>query len=247
MTLVSERRGYPIYIMLDVSASMRTAPPSRIAPLTAFKAMIPDLLLSLSESRSLAKAAWISVIAFSDDAEVLCPMSSLSEPVSVRSPRDGGQTDYLAALGFLHDRLVPDRLTIEAQGSRQNYRVNVARPLVFFITDGAPYAHDRYQRPEEWMPFRDRIVGGADGARVAAIGLAGAPPRTLWSVATGEADGRRNAFIALPADDAASHRRSTGDSLAASVISVIERSIKLSVQAGEMIIEVPSGMRRVDG
>jgi uncharacterized protein YegL len=247
MTVTSERRGYPIYILLDVSKSMRSAPPAQTPPLTTFKAMIPDLILSLSESRPLAKAAWISVIAFSDDAEVLCPMSSLSGPVSVRSPRDGGQTDYLAALRFLYDRMAPDRIAIETHGSGQHYRVNVARPLVFFITDGAPFANDRYQRPDEWMPYRDLIVDGPDGARVAAIGLAGAHPPTLWSVATGEADGRRNAFIALPATGPASGRRSAGDNLAASVINVIERSIKLSVQAGELVIEVPAGMRRVDG
>jgi uncharacterized protein YegL len=246
MVVTSERRGYPIYILLDVSASMRRAEPPRTAPLTAFKKMIPDLIMSLSESRSLAKAAWISVIAFSDQAEMLCSMSSLAEPVSVRDPRDGGQTDYLAALRFLHERMAPDRIAIQTHGSNQNYRVDVARPLVFFITDGAPYAKDRYQRPDEWMPYRNLIVGGPGGARMAAIGLDGAHPRTLWSVATGEDDGRRNAFIALPATDPAS-RLSAGDSLAASVINVIERSIKLSVQAGEMVIEVPAGMRRVDG
>jgi len=247
MVVTSERRGYPIYILLDVSASMRRTEPPHTAPLTAFKAMIPDLIMSLSESRSLAKAAWISVIAFSDAAEVLCPMSSLAGPVSVRAPRDGGQTDYLAALRFLHERMAPDRVAIQAHGSGQNWRIDVARPLVFFITDGAPFAQDRYQRPDEWMPYRDLIVDGPRGARMAAIGLAGAHPRTLWSVATGEADGRRNAFIALPGTDPAGRRRSAGDSLAASVINVIERSIKLSVQAGEMVIEVPAGMRRVDG
>lgn len=241
---LSERKGYPIYIMLDVSASMRRSEPPHPAPLTAFKTMIPDLIMSLADSRSLAKAAWVSVIAFSDQAQVLCPMSPLTGPVSVRSPHDGRQTDYLRALRFLHERLAPDRIAIESDGAARHYRAKVARPLVFFITDGAPYAAGRYQRPEEWMPYRDLVVAGPAGARVAAIGLTGAHPPTLWSVATGEPDGRRNAFIALPS--AHDHALSAGDSLAASVINVIERSIKLSVRAGDMVIDVPSGMRRVD-
>lgn len=238
-TMLSERKTYPIYILLDVSASMRHSPSGRRAPLAAFNEMIPDLVMSLSDSRSLAKAAWISVIAFGDEAELLCPMTALTDPVHIRSPRDGRQTDYVAVLRFLHGRIGPDARAIEASGTGQNYRTKVAPPLVFFITDGAPYARDRYQRPDEWMPYRDRIVGAPVSARIAAIGLTGAHPGTLSAIATGRPGGRQNAFIATSG--------ATGDGLAGSVISVIERSIKLSVQAGEMVIEVPDGMRRVDG
>ncbi|GAA2540741.1 hypothetical protein GCM10010435_05230 [Winogradskya consettensis] len=237
---VSERKSYPIYIMLDSSASMRRRLPGAPAPQEEFEQMIPDLIMSLSDSRSLAKAAWISVIAFGDRPELLCPMTSLAEPVQVRSPRDGGHTDYAGALRFLHERIEVDRVAIEAHGAAGNYRTKVARPLVFFITDGAPYAHGEFQRPGEWMPYREKIVAEPVQARIAAIGLHGAHQGTLFAIATGK--GReRNAFIATARDEGA------GDSLAESVITVIERSIKLSVRTGEMVIDEPRGMRRVHG
>jgi uncharacterized protein YegL len=236
---VSERKNYPIYILLDVSASMRAGAPGGPTPQDEFERMIPDLIMSLADSRSLAKAAWISVIAFGDRAELLCPMTSLTRPPFVRSPHAGRHTDYATALRFLCERIQPDRDAIEAYGAGQDYRTKVARPLVFFITDGAPFAAGRYQHPQEWIPYRERIVMAPVEARIATIGLDGAHRGTLYSLATGKPGGERNAFIADPAD------RAAGDSLAASVINVIERSIKLSVRAGEMVIDEPHGMRRV--
>lgn len=235
---VSERKNYPIYIMLDVSESMRICRHGGRPAQEEFEHMIPDLIMSLADNRGLAKAAWISVIAFGDSAELLCPMTSLTDPPHVRSPRNGGHTDYVRALSFLGDRIKPDRDAIESYGAGRNYRTRVARPLIFFITDGAPYAAGRFQRPQEWVPYRDRIVAPPVEARIAAIGLDGAHHRTLHKLATGRA-GERNAFIADPASQTA------GDNLAASVINVIERSIKLSVTAGEMVIDEPRGMRRV--
>src|SRR5262249_35892590 len=113
------------------------------------------------------------------------------------------------------------------------------RPLIFFITDGAPYVGSRYQTPAAWLPYRSRLVDPPTQARIAAIGLHGAYPPTLFTLATGKAGGDRNAFIALPGADAAA--------LARGVITMIERSIKLSVRAGDMVIDEPLGMRRVHG
>jgi len=236
---LSERKIYPVYILLDVSASMRQASRGGSSPHDEFRQMIPDLIMTLAESRSLAKAAWISVIAFGDHAELLCPMTPLSRPPHVRSPQPGRHTDYAAALGFLADRIRPDRVTMEASGEGRHYRTRVARPLIFFITDGAPYAAGHYQPPGDWMPAHRRLIEPPIEARIAAIGLDGAHAGTLYALATGQQGGKRNAFLADPAD------RSAGDSLAASVINVIERSIRLSVRAGELIIDEPRGMRRV--
>lgn len=238
---LSERKSYPIYILLDVSASMREAGRGGATPHDEFRRMIPDLIMTLAESRSLARSAWISVIAFGDEAELLCPMTSLSLPPHVRSPHEGRHTDYAAALRFLADRIGPDQEAMEAAGAGQNYRTRIARPLIFFITDGAPFTDGRFQAPQEWMPARDRLAAAPIEARIAAIGLEGAHGATLRALATGRPGGERNAFIADPAD------RSAGDSLAASVITVIARSIRLSVRAGELVIDEPQGMRRVNG
>ncbi|MFC4145117.1 hypothetical protein ACFO0M_02505 [Micromonospora mangrovi] len=236
---VAERKKYPIYIVLDVSDSMRRGTAGARPPLDEFTEMIPDLIMSLAESRALATTAWIRVIAFGDRPEPLCRMTSLAGPVQVAGPPDAVQTDYVGVLRYLHEQVGPDMRLIEEVGNGRDHRTKVARPLVFFITDGAPYADHRYQHPNEWMPYRDRLVGPPVQARIAAIGLVGAHPRTLWTLATGRPGGQRNAFIAEP--------QASGDGLARSVIEVIQRSITLSVRAGEMIIDTPRGMRRVDG
>ncbi|MEW2429763.1 VWA domain-containing protein [Micromonospora sp. NPDC047644] len=236
---VAERKKYPIYILLDVSESMRRAAPGRPAPLTEFRQMIPDLMMALADSSALTGTAWIRVIAFGDRPVPLCPMTSLAEKVTVKSPPDSVETDYTAALRYLHEQVGPDLRRIEAHGVRRDYRTKVARPLVFFVTDGAPYAGRRYQSPAEWLPYRDRLVEPPVEARIAAIGLVGAHPPTLWAMATGQAGGKRNAFVA--------DHDASGDGLARSVIDVIQRSITLSVRAGDMVIDTPRGMHRVDG
>lgn len=235
---VSERKSYPIYILLDVSASMRTPGHGGRAPQAEFNELIPDLIMALSDAPALAATAWMSVIAFSDKAELLCPMTSLAEPANVRTPRDGVETNYAAALRFLVARYEHDLLAMRQPRPGQRFRIRVARPLVFFITDGAPFVADRYQRTEEWLPYRDQLVASPVEARIAAIGLVGAHPPTLLALATGR-NGQRNAFVARP--------EARGDSLARSIINVIERSIKLSVRTGEMVIDEPDGMRRVHG
>jgi uncharacterized protein YegL len=237
-TDVSERRIYPIYVLLDVSASMRVRGRGGTVPQVEFTTLIPDLVMSLADAPALAATAWISVIAFSDRPELLCPMTSLADAANIREPHDGRQTNYVAALKFLRHRYDDDVLTMRAHASTGRFRTRIAPPLVFFITDGAPFAADRYQKRDEWLPHRDQLVDSPVGARIAAIGLAGAHPPTLWALATGQGNGQRNAFIARP--DA------RGDDLARSVINVIERSIKLSVRAGALVMDTPPGMRRVN-
>jgi uncharacterized protein YegL len=237
-TDVSERRSYPIYVLLDVSASMRVRSGGRTTPQVEFTTLIPDLVMSLADAPALAATAWISVIAFSDRPELLCPMTSLAEPANIREPRDGRQTNYVAALKFLRQRYDDDVLTMRAHALTGRFQTRIAPPLVFFITDGAAFAADRYQKKDEWLPHRERLVKAPVRARIAAIGLNGAHPSTLWALATGQESGQRNAFIARP--DA------RGDGLARSVINVIERSIKLSVRAGALVMDTPPGMRRID-
>jgi uncharacterized protein YegL len=237
-THVSERRSYPIYILLDVSASMRVSRPGRPSAQAEFTKLIPDMIMELADAPALAATAWISVVAFADRAELLCPMTSLAEPANIRDPHPGRQTNYVAALRFLRDRYDVDVDAMNRHAAAGRFHTRIARPLVFFITDGAAYAADRYQNPAEWLPHREELVNDPVQARIATIGLTGAHPRTLWALATGPAGGRRNAFIARP--------DTGGEGLAHSVINVIERSIKLSVRTGAMVMDEPPGMRRID-
>ncbi|WP_432832399.1 vWA domain-containing protein [Dactylosporangium sp. CA-092794] len=233
---MTHRKQYPIYILLDVSASMRR-PAGGTTPQAAFTRLIPELIMTLADAPALASTAWLSVIAFSDGPELLSPMTALAHPAHVREPAPGRETDYAAALGFLSQQVGRDATAINEHGATGLYRTVVAHPLVFVITDGAPYSNGQYQPPRMWLRYRDRLVGAPTNARIAAIGLAGAHPRVLRALATGNDRGERNAFIADPGADPAA--------LAASVINVIERSIKVSVRIGDLIIDAPRGMRRI--
>ncbi len=233
----SRRRQYPIYLLLDVSASMRQRSGST-TPQAAFTALLPDLIMKLADAPALASTAWLSVIAFSDAPQLLSPMTPLARPAHVREPDPGQQTDYVAALRYLGEQIAEDMRRIEQHGQTGRYHTVVAHPLVFVITDGAPYRDGDYQPPHAWLTHRDRLVAAPTCARIAAIGLVGAHPPTLRALATGTRL-ERNAFIA--------DRDADAESLARSVINVIERSIKVSVRIGEMVIDEPDGMRRING
>src|SRR6185369_15744212 len=110
---------------------MRVRSRGRPAPQAEFTALIPDLVMSLADAPALAATAWISVIAFSDGPELLCPMTSLVAPARIREPKDGRQTDYVAALKFLRRRYDDDVLTMRSQASTGLFRAVIARPLVF--------------------------------------------------------------------------------------------------------------------
>ena len=66
-------------------------------------------------------------------------MSPVNPPGFRTVPRLGRETDYATALEFLADRFDDDRRRIEEAADRDNLAVNLRRPLVFIITDGAPF------------------------------------------------------------------------------------------------------------
>jgi len=234
-------RTYLIYIVLDTSESMRT--PARgaapqDAPLQHFVNLIPRMLRDLADSPVINSIASVGVLAFNDRPEVLRPMTSLVQAVAIGKPRLGYGTDYASVLKFMVEQHPKDVRAVNLGRAREGLTVDVARPWVFFITDGRPYARSANQETAEWMVHRDRLVNLPIGARIAAIGLPGADRDTLWELATGDDNGSRNAFI--------SDRRTTPRELSGSVVDAIQQSIGMSTSAGMLTIESPVGMRRID-
>ncbi|MBT8226838.1 MAG: hypothetical protein HKP61_16135 [Dactylosporangium sp.] len=232
-------RRYPIYILLDVSESMRHPPPAGgPTPQEVFCGLFSELVLDLANSPALSPAAWLGLIAFSERVEIVRDLLPLQPTLPVREPRNGVETDYAEALRVLGERFEHDTDRIRSDGRQRGFDVKLHRPLIFFITDGAPYTGGRYQHPGEWLPHRNRLTAPPAHARIASVGLPGAHERTLWRMATGgHDDGQhpRNAFIARPSVDSRS--------LARSVINTIRRSITLSVRTGDLVIGVPDDMR----
>lgn len=232
------RKFHVIYLILDVSDTMREVPENEVeSPYERFQMLMPDLVLSMREHIQVRTTCWLSVIAFASSAQTVLPAASLRQIPSVPPLPPGGQTDYVAALRRLYERIPVDRAEIARTVTADPDTEIVVRPLVFFITDGYPYVGNARQPRSEWMAARDRVVATGYDSSIAAIGLRGADEGVLAEIATG--NGRSaNAFVADGSVPAAQ--------LAGNIISAIMDSVARSTEAGSMVIETPAGMRRVD-
>jgi uncharacterized protein YegL len=239
---VSRVRAYLIYVVLDTSESMRMPPPNapqQGAPLDHFEQLIPVMLRQLADHPVTNSVASVSVLAFNDRAEVLRPMTPVSQPAAIVKSRLGYGTDYAAALKFLLTQHREDVRTVKLSRIRDDYTVDVARPWVFFVTDGRPFADGREQEMSAWTGYREQLTTPPVDGRIAAIGLPGADEKVLWHLATGDDRGSRNAFIA--------DRKTQPRELSESVVEAIKNSISTSASTGLLTIKTPVGMRRIDG
>ncbi|GAA3300443.1 VWA domain-containing protein [Dactylosporangium vinaceum] len=243
-------RYYMVYIVLDASLSMRIdlrtgeVDPEdlRNTPLGQFTGLLVPMLFQLAENPVVNSLISVGVVAFNDRAEALRDMSTLTRPSVIRSPSRGRSTDYAAVLRHLVDHHGPDAARVRQERKRPEAVITTARPWVFFVTDGRPYANGRDQNIDEWMPHREALTGGDIKARIVTIGLRGAHEDTLWRLATGGDGPTRNAFIARQDADPAA--------LSSSVVKAIRHSITRSLSSGgsgTVLFEVPEGMRRIDG
>jgi len=234
-----KKKYYRIYVMVDVSSSMQRIPDGETqSPHDRFLLLVPDLTLTLMESPQVRTTCWLSIVAFNETAHLVLPISPLRQPPAVGEMPRGGQTDYAAALQFLHESIRTDSTVIQSEAAQRSTQVELARPLVFFISDGKPEVSRAAQPEDEWVPIRNALANGTIGARIAAIGLDGADEDVLWKLSTGDAQ-HRNAFIAT--NEMSSTR------LAETILLAIRRSVQASVLAGDMVIETPDGMRRIGG
>jgi uncharacterized protein YegL len=231
-------RTYLIYVVLDTSESMRKPRPGG-APQEHFIRLIPKMLRELADHPVTNSLASVSVVAFNDHPEVLRPMTSLYQAAPIRQPTLGYGTDYAAVLKFLVGQHPKDVREIKLSRSRDDYNVDVARPWIFFVTDGRPYANEADQEMSEWSGYRERLCESPIGARIVAIGLPGADRETLWHLATGSENGTRNAFI--------SDRDTNPGALPKSVVDAIKSSISASASTGRLTIRTPVGMQRIEG
>jgi uncharacterized protein YegL len=235
-------RTYLIYVVLDTSESMRRPRRGEAqhgAPQQHFVRLIPQMLRELSSHPVTNSLASVSVLAFNDEPEILRPMTALNQAAAIGKPRLGYGTDYAAVLKFLVAQHRKDVQQVKLSRLRDDYGVDVAKPWVFFITDGRPFANDANQEESAWMHHRDQLAGGAINARIAAIGLPGADRDVLWKLSTGNDNGTRNAFI--------SNRSTNARELSESVVAAIQSSITTSASVGLLTIRTPVGMERIEG
>jgi uncharacterized protein YegL len=115
----------PIYLVVDVSASM-------FREIPAVNDAIASVVDYLRNDPLLMDRIRLSVITFSSQAETVLPMTSVEEIQSPPKVELGGGTSYNAPLRVLLARIPADIDALKRSGYR------VARPIVFFLSDGMP-------------------------------------------------------------------------------------------------------------
>lgn len=153
-------RRLPVYLLLDVSASMSGAP---------IEAVNQGMMLLHNELRSNPTAietAFIAVITFGSSANMVVP---LTEVASFQPPRieARGSTSLGSALALLNQSLDNDIIS-NKEGQKGDYK-----PLVFLMTDGMPT--DDYKKAAEQLKSRQHAkpviiaLGCGSGADTSAL------------------------------------------------------------------------------
>ena len=116
----------PFYIVCDESQSMEGP------KLDACNKALPEIHKAIATDPIVNDKVRIGVISFSDTAEVLLPLSKMTDVVDFPGLVVKGGTNYGNAFSCLKSTLQSEISALKASGDRVN------RPIVFFISDGEP-------------------------------------------------------------------------------------------------------------
>ena len=165
MSMMANNAGIqvlPFYLLCDESGSMSGT------PIQAVNEGLQKIWKELIKSPATSDKAWVSVISFSDTAEVLVPLTDLQKLTSMPGCQTKGQTSFGNAFRKMKQVIDSDVMNLKAQ------QLKVIRPVVFFMSDGEPtdsgwqQAHAELTDPS--YAFRPHImsfgIGSADGQTI---------------------------------------------------------------------------------
>lgn len=155
------------YIVCDESASM-----SSNGGIDTINASLPELHATLVSDPLVVDKTRLSIIAFSDSAEVILPLSKATDIVDMPGVAEGGATSFGSAFATLRQTIEGDVNMLKSQGFR------VYRPCCFFITDGEPTDDGQWQSEYQHLlnhQYRPHIIS---------FGIDGAVPGTLKQIGT---------------------------------------------------------------
>jgi uncharacterized protein YegL len=116
----------PFYLVVDVSWSMSGS------KIDAANQILPSVADALAKNPILADKIRFGLLDFSDDAQVVLPLSDMTGQDYLPKLTVRGGTSYGAAFRLLRSQLHQDVTQLKADGFR------VHRPAVFFLSDGEP-------------------------------------------------------------------------------------------------------------
>jgi uncharacterized protein YegL len=115
------------YFAVDVSYSMVAS-----GALDRANQILPTVLDGITSSNMLSDVVRVGMIDFSDDAQVVLRLDDARNVKTIPHCQARGGTSYAAAFRLLRKEIESDMRQLKDDGYK------VYRPVVFFITDGAP-------------------------------------------------------------------------------------------------------------
>lgn len=211
----------PTYFVPDESGSMSNV-------VRELNAGLKSLLDAMQEETLAAAMIRFAIIGFSDSVMEHLPLADLREVDSMPVLGSYAGTSYTAVFDDLYQRISSDVAALRGEG------YVVARPAIFFLTDGIPNQDGRWQQALAKLQspdfkFRPNIV---------AFGIGAAAPNTILQIATNQ----EYAFVAAAGSD-------TGAALIkfyrALSQSLVDSGLSMAQGRSELIFDKPEGFKLV--
>jgi uncharacterized protein YegL len=154
----------PCYVVCDVSFSMTDH-------IDEVNAGMREVRGVMHADRRATAQIRLCVIVFAESPLVVQPLRAALDPPETIAPRQESGSDFSSAFTFLHKTIEHDVKSLKAQ------RVQVRRPVLFFISDG------RATDPA-WPAALARLTATAWCPEMIAFGLGAVDPPTLDRIGT---------------------------------------------------------------
>ena len=136
---------------------------------------LPELHAAIASDPLVNDKARISLISFSDEAEILVPLSPAADIEELPGMMERGATSYGAAFRLLKSQISVDIALLIADGYK------VLRPAVFFISDGEPTDQGSWE--SDYSDLVDKSTN-PHAPNIIAFGVDKADPSVISKVAT---------------------------------------------------------------
>lgn len=178
------RRVLPFYLVCDESASMAGM------PIDAINNALLELHREIGSNPVVADKTRFCLIGFSDNADVLMPLSDLSTVTQLPKLAAGGGTNYEAVFETLRTTIENDVAALERADNI------IYRPAVFFLSNGYTRRddwHDAFQALTDanWRPRPNILAFGFGDADEYVIGQVATVRAFAGNGAIGPADALR--------------------------------------------------------
>lgn len=154
----------PCYVVCDVSFSMTDHIAEVNAGMREFRGVVH------AEWRAIAQIR-LCVVVFADSPLVVQPLRAALDPPEVITPRQESGSDFGSAFTLVRNIIERDVQSLKAQ------RIQVRRPMLFFISDGRATDH-------AWPASLAQLTAAASGPEMIAFGLGAVDPPTLDRIGT---------------------------------------------------------------